>query len=316
MQNQKNDMVASEQVDFSADYHVPVLFTETIEHLHIKPNGIYVDATFGGGGHSRGILSKLGPMGKLIAFDQDADAKNNVPNDDRIVFIPENFRYLQRFLRLHKIDQVDGVLADLGVSSHQFDEGSRGFSTRFDGPFDMRMDQRQQKTAKHVIESYDESALHKMFEQYGEVSNSKTLAKHIVTNRSHLKLNSVQDFKLLIAPVVKGNPNKYWAQVFQAIRIEVNEEMQALKDLLEQLKAVVKPGGKAVVITFHSIEDRLVKNAFKVAEEEENVMNPFLSIEKEKFWKIITKKPVMATEKEMKENKRSRSAKLRSAERL
>ena len=316
MQNQNNDIVASEQVAFSSDYHVPVLFNETMAHLNIKPNGVYVDATFGGGGHSRGILSKLGPTGKLVAFDQDADAKNNLPNDKRIVFIPENFRSLQRFLRLNKINQVDGVLADLGVSSHQFDEGTRGFSTRFDGPFDMRMDQRQLKTAKQVIESYDESALHKMFEQYGEVSNSKTLAKHIVTSRTHVKLNTVADFKLLIAPVVKGNPNKYWAQVFQAIRIEVNEEMEALKDLLAQLKEVVKPGGTAVVITFHSIEDRMVKNAFRVAPEEENEANPFLSVEREKFWKIITKKPVVASEKEMKENTRSRSAKLRAAERL
>jgi 16S rRNA (cytosine1402-N4)-methyltransferase len=300
----------------SSEYHIPVLFHETIEHLNIKPDGIYVDATFGGGGHSRGILSKLGPKGKLVAFDQDADAKNNLVADDRLVFIPENFRYLQRFLRLHKIEKVDGVLADLGVSSHQFDEGSRGFSIRFEGPFDMRMDQRQAKTAAQIIENYDESFLHKMFEQYGEVTNSKTLAKHIVNHRKHLKIQTVQDFKSLIAPAVKGNPNKYWAQVFQAIRIEVNEEMEALHEFLQQLSSVVKLGGRAVIITFHSIEDRLVKNAFKVPEDQEDPFNPFLSIQKEKFWKIITKKPVVASEKEMKENNRSRSAKLRAAERL
>jgi len=299
-----------------SDYHVPVLFHETMDHLNIHPNGVYVDATFGGGGHSRGILSKLGPNGRLIAFDQDADAKNNLPNDDRVLFVPENFRYLQRFLRLHKIDQVDGVLADLGVSSHQFDEGSRGFSTRFDGPFDMRMDQRQDKTAAQVIETLSETALHKMFEQYGEVTNSKTLAKHIVENRKHVKLNTVQDFKMLIAPAVKGNPNKYWAQVFQAIRIVVNEEMEVLNEFLAQLPTVIKPGGRAVIITFHSIEDRMVKNAFKVAPEEENKNNPFLSNPREVIWKIITKKPVVASEKEMKENNRSRSAKLRAAERL
>ena len=299
-----------------SNYHVPVLFHETMEHLSIIPNGIYVDATFGGGGHSRGILSKLGPKGRLIAFDQDADAKNNLPNDDRVLFVPENFRYLQRFLRLHKIDQVDGVLADLGVSSHQFDEGSRGFSTRFDGPFDMRMDQRQDKTAAQVIETFSETQLHKMFEQYGEVTNSKTLAKHIVDNRKHVKLNTVQDFKTLIAAVVKGNPNKYWAQVFQAIRIVVNEEMDVLSEFLAQLPMVIKPGGRAVIITFHSIEDRIVKNAFKVAPEEENKNNPFLSNPREVIWKIITKKPVVASEKEMKENNRSRSAKLRAAERL
>jgi 16S rRNA (cytosine1402-N4)-methyltransferase len=299
-----------------SDYHVPVLFNETMEHLNIIPDGVYVDATFGGGGHSRGILSKLGPKGRLIAFDQDADAKNNLPNDNRVLFVPENFRYLQRFLRLHKIDQVDGVLADLGVSSHQFDEGSRGFSTRFDGPFDMRMDQRQDKTAAQVIATLSETELHKMFEQYGEVTNSKTLAKHIVDNRKHVKLNTVQDFKTLIAAVVKGNPNKYWAQVFQAIRIVVNEEMEVLNEFLAQLPLVIKPGGRAVIITFHSIEDRIVKNAFKVAPEEENKNNPFLSNPREVIWKIITKKPVVASEKEMKENNRSRSAKLRAAERL
>lgn len=302
--------------NLNTDYHIPVLFQETIAHLNIIPDGIYVDATFGGGGHSRGILSKLGPKGKLIAFDQDADAKKNLPNDDRIVFVPENFRYIQRFLRLNKIEKVDGVLADLGVSSHQFDEGSRGFSIRFDGPFDMRMDQRQTRTAAQIIESYSETALHKMFEQYGEVTNAKTLAKHIVTQRRLLKLSTVQDFKTLIAPVVKGNPNKYWAQVFQAIRMEVNEEMIVLNEFLTQLPEVIKEGGRAVIITFHSIEDRMVKNAFKVGPDEDDVTNPFLSIKKEVLWKIITKKPVVASEKEMKENNRSRSAKMRAAERL
>jgi len=302
--------------NLNTDYHIPVLFQETIAHLNIIPDGIYVDATFGGGGHSRGILSKLGPKGKLIAFDQDADAKKNLPNDDRIVFIPENFRYIQRFLRLNKIEKVDGVLADLGVSSHQFDEGSRGFSIRFDGPFDMRMDQRQSRTAAHIIESYSETALHKLFEQYGEVTNAKTLAKHIVTQRRLLKLSTVQDFKTLIAPVVKGNPNKYWAQVFQAIRMEVNEEMIVLNEFLTQLPEVIRAGGRAVIITFHSIEDRMVKNAFKVGPDEDDVTNPFLSIKKEVLWKIITKKPVVASEKEMKENNRSRSAKLRAAERV
>jgi 16S rRNA (cytosine1402-N4)-methyltransferase len=178
------------------------------------------------------------------------------------------------------------------------------------------MDQRQQKTAAQVIETFNETELHKMFEQYGEVTNSKTLAKHIVTHRKHVKLNTVQDFKTLIAPVVKGNPNKYWAQVFQAIRIVVNEEMDVLKDFLAQLPLVVKPGGRAVIITFHSIEDRLVKNAFRPSQEEEKDAHPFLSTPKEVLWNIITKKPVVASEKEMKENNRSRSAKLRAAERL
>ncbi len=314
MQNQNIDSIASKA--FASSYHTPVLFHETMEYLNIQPNGIYVDATFGGGGHSKGILAQLGPAGRLIAFDQDADAKNNLPDDPRLLFVPENFKYLQRFLRLHQITQVDGVLADLGVSSHQFDEGTRGFSTRYDGPFDMRMDQRSNTTAAQVVENYSEAELHKMFEQYGEVTNSKTLAKHIATQRKHVKLNTVQDFKTFIAPVVKGNPNKYWAQVFQAIRIVVNEEMEVLKEFLTQLPLVIKPGGRAVVITFHSIEDRLVKNAFRVSQEEEKDAHPFLSTEREVFWKIITKKPVVASEKEMKENNRSRSAKLRAAERL
>ncbi|MCX6211681.1 MAG: 16S rRNA (cytosine(1402)-N(4))-methyltransferase RsmH [Bacteroidetes bacterium] len=314
MPNQPIDSTASQA--FASSYHIPVLFHETMEYLNIQPEGIYVDATFGGGGHSKGILAQLGPKGRLIAFDQDADAKNNLPKDERLLFIPENFKYLQRFLRLHQITQVDGVLADLGVSSHQFDEGSRGFSTRYDGPFDMRMDQRGATTASHVIESFSEAELHKMFEQYGEVTNSKTLAKHIATQRKHVKLNTVQDFKTFIAPVVKGNPNKYWAQVFQAIRIVVNEEMEVLKEFLAQLPLVIKPGGRAVIITFHSIEDRLVKNAFRVSQEEEKDAHPFLSPEREVFWKIITKKPVMASEKEMNQNNRSRSAKLRAAERL
>jgi 16S rRNA (cytosine1402-N4)-methyltransferase len=314
MQNQNFDSNASKA--FASSYHIPVLFQECLSHLNIKPNGIYVDATFGGGGHSKGILSQLGPKGRLIAFDQDLDAQQNIPKDHRLLFIPENFRYLQRFLRLHKIDQVDGVLADLGVSSHQFDEGTRGFSIRYDGPLDMRMDQRQNTTATQIIASYDEAALHQMFEQYGEVTNAKTLAKHIVTQRKFVKIHSVQDFKTFIAPVVKGNPNKYWAQVFQAIRIEVNEEMEALKEFLRQLPGVIKPKGRAVIITFHSIEDRLVKNAFRVSEKETKDAHPFLSVEKEIFWKIITKKPVVASEKEMKENNRSRSAKMRAAERI
>lgn len=299
----------------SSDYHIPVLFHETIHYLNINPDGVYVDATFGGGGHSRGILSQLSEKGKLIAFDQDADARKNLPQDERLVFVPENFKYIQRFLRLHKIDRVDGVLADLGVSSHQFDEGTRGFSTRFDGPFDMRMDQRQDKTAAQVIETMDELSLHKMFEQYGEVTNAKTLAKHIVSNRRHTKLSTVQDFKNLIAPVVKGNPNKYWAQVFQAIRIVVNEEMEVLEQFLQQLPNVLVPGGRAVIITFHSIEDRIVKNAFRSGIEEEQA-NPFLSNKKEKIWNVITKKPVIASEEELKRNTRSRSAKLRAAERI
>ena len=298
------------------DYHIPVLYNETLNGLAIKSDGVYVDCTFGGGGHSKGILAQLNAKGKLIAFDQDADAQKNMPDDNRVIFVPQNFRHLQRMLRLHKVTQVDGVLADLGVSSHQFDEGDRGFSIRFSGPLDMRMDRRQGSTAADVIRTYNEQQLHKLFEQYGEVSNSKTLAKHIVHERKHLQSATIEQFKALISPVVKGNPNKYLAQVFQALRIEVNDEMGALKDMLQQVPAVLKPGGRVVIITFHSIEDRVVKNFFRQGSFDETPNNPLMSIVKEEIIKVITKKPITATEEELKRNNRSRSAKLRVAERM
>jgi 16S rRNA (cytosine1402-N4)-methyltransferase len=297
------------------DYHVPVLFQECIDALAIKADGVYVDCTFGGGGHSRGILQQLGPKGKLFAFDQDADAKQNIPEDDKIVFVPANFRHLQRFLRLHKVTKVDGILADLGVSSFQFDEGERGFSIRFEGPLDMRMDRRQALSAATIVATYSEQQLHKLFEQYGEVTNSITLAKQIVQHRKHLPAQTIQQFKALIAPVVKGNPNKYLAQVFQALRMEVNDEMGALKEMLEQVPAVLNQRGRVAVITFHSIEDRMVKNFFKQGTFEEVQDNPLISIDKEEILKIITKKPITASDEELKRNSRSRSAKLRVAER-
>ncbi|HEX8461615.1 MAG TPA: 16S rRNA (cytosine(1402)-N(4))-methyltransferase RsmH [Segetibacter sp.] len=299
----------------SSDYHVPVLFYETIEALQVKPDGVYVDCTFGGGGHSKGILDKLGPEGKLIAFDQDTDAAKNIPADDRVVFVANNFRHLQRFLRLHGFAKVDGVLADLGVSSHQFDEGERGFSTRFEGPLDMRMDQRQVDNASDILKKYTESELHKLFEQYGEVTNSKTLAKHIVQQRNLSPLKTIAQLKALLSAVVKGNPNKYWAQVFQALRIAVNDEMGALKELLEQIPAVLNPEGRAAIITFHSLEDRLVKNFFRNETFDEQDENPLLPDERVSNLKIITKKPIIAGAEEVKRNPRSRSAKLRVAER-
>jgi len=297
------------------DYHVPVLFDECMEALNIKPDGIYVDCTFGGGGHSRGILERLNENGKLFAFDQDADAKQNLPDDARIVFVPANFRHIQRFLRLHKVSKVDGLLADLGVSSYQFDEGDRGFSIRFDGPLDMRMDRRQTLSAADIISTYTEQQLHKLFEKYGEVSNSITLAKHIVHQRKQLPVQTIAQFKALISAVVKGNPHKYLAQVFQALRMEVNDEMGALKEMLTQVPSVLKTGGRVAVITFHSIEDRLVKNFFKQGSFEEVEEHPLLSVEKERILKIVTKKPIIAADAELKRNSRSRSAKLRVAER-
>jgi len=296
-----------------SDYHTPVLFHECLEALHIKPDGVYVDGTFGGGGHSRGILQALGPQGKLFAFDQDADAQRNLPKDERVVFVPQNFRHLQRFLRLNGVKQVDGILADLGVSSFQFDEAERGFSIRFDGPLDMRMDQRQPLTAAQILKQYSEQQLHKLFEQYGEVTNAKTLAKQIVQQRNHLPLQSLNHFRTLISAVVKGNPNKYLAQVFQALRIEVNDEMGALKELLQQSAEVLSPGGRLVVITFHSIEDRIVKNFMRSGGLEEEDENPLLPTSRQQVFSIVTKKPITASAEELKRNSRSRSAKLRVA---
>jgi 16S rRNA (cytosine1402-N4)-methyltransferase len=297
-------------------YHVPVLLNEVIEILNIKPGGVYVDCTFGGGGHSRSILQRLKEEGRLIAFDQDEDAKRNIPSDDRVLFIPNNFRYLQRFLRLNGIDQVDGILADLGVSSHQFDEPERGFSIRFDASLDMRMDQRQTKTAADILNEYSAQQLHKLFEQYGEVTNSKTLAKTIVEARRMGQMKTIENLKQVLSPIVKGNPKKYLAQVFQALRMEVNDEMGALKEMLEQSPSVLKEGGRIAVITFHSIEDRIVKTFFKDNTFEAPDENPFATTERIKVLKPANKKPIVATNEEIKKNSRSRSAKLRVAEKL
>jgi 16S rRNA (cytosine1402-N4)-methyltransferase len=298
----------------SQDYHIPVLLSETLEGLNIQPDGIYVDCTFGGGGHSRAILSKLGAKGKLVAFDQDDDAKKNLPDDERLVFVSHNFRHLQRFLRLEQITAVDGIMADLGVSSHQFDEAERGFSTRFNADLDMRMDQRQALTAYDVVSTYTEQQLHKLFEQYGEVTNSKTLARKIVDVRNTASLKTIDGFKNAVRDIVKGNPNKYFAQVFQALRIEVNDELGALKEMLEQIPNLLKPGGRVAIITFHSLEDRLVKNFFRRGSFDEPEENPFINTEPVNELKIITKKPIGATAEELKRNPRSRSAKLRVAE--
>jgi len=298
------------------NYHIPVLYNECLKALDIKPDGVYVDCTFGGGGHSKGILQQLGAKGKLIAFDQDADAANNIVEDERFVFVPNNFKYLQRFLRLHNIEKVDGLLADLGVSSHQFDTGLRGFSIRYNGPLDMRMDQRQPNNAADVLKSFTEQQLHKMFELYGEVTNSKTLAKFIVDSRKSANFETIDGFKNFLTPVVKGNPNKYLAQVFQALRIEVNDELGALKEMLLQTNEVIKKGGRLAVITFHSLEDRLVKNFMRLGAFEEPITNPFDNTLIEKKWAILSKKPIEAGLDELGKNNRARSAKLRVAEKL
>jgi 16S rRNA (cytosine1402-N4)-methyltransferase len=296
------------------NYHIPVLLNEAIEALNIKEDGVYVDCTFGGGGHSREILKHLGANGKLIVFDQDEDAKKNVPEDERVIFVPQNFRHLQRFLRLHKHTKVDGILADLGVSSHQFDTAERGFSTRFDAALDMRMDNRQTATAATILNTYNELQLHKMFEKYGEVTNSKTLAKTIIEQRIIKPFTTINTFKQSIAAVVKGNPNKYLAQVFQALRIEANEEMKVLEEMLTQTIPVLKEDGRVAVITFHSLEDRIVKNFFKHGATEEPETDDVYGTKAENPLLTITKKPIVPSMAEQKLNTRSRSAKLRVAQ--
>lgn len=303
-------------MDTPGFYHAPVMLQEAVEGLAIKEDGVYVDATFGGGGHSREILKSLGEQGRLIAFDQDSDAWRNKPDDSRLTDVHENFRYMRRFLKLHSAQQVDGILADLGVSSYQFDTGERGFSIRFDGPLDMRMDGRTELTAEHVLKTYSEQELHKMFEQYGEVRNAKQLAKHIVEHRGKAGLNSIDSLKALLAQVMKGNPNKYLAQVFQALRIEVNDELGALKDLLEQSVQCLRPGGRLAIITFHSLEDRIVKQFMKRGVWGEVETDVFGRATIEPTLKPLTGKPIEATEAEVKGNPRARSARLRIAERL
>ena len=295
-------------------YHEPVLLEEVITALAIKANGLYVDCTYGGGGHARRILSQLDDGGRLVAFDQDADAQANLAPDPRLIFVPQNFRHLQRFLRLHKTGPADGVLADLGVSSFQLNQADRGFSTRFEAALDMRMDRRQERTACDIIQTYPPEKLHRLFEQYGEVTNAKTLANTIATVRKKTSLKSVSNFKTALYGIVKGNPHKYFAQVFQALRIEVNDELGALRELLQQLPAVLKPGGRAAIITFHSLEDRMVKNFFKTGGGEPEESNPFEQRMAEKpVLEPLFKKPVVPGEEEQKRNPRSGSAKLRVA---
>lgn len=295
---------------------MPVMLQEVITHLHIQPAGTYVDATFGGGGHSRAILQQLGPQGRLIVFDQDEDAYRNRIDDPRVTFVQQNFRHLHRFLKLHKALPVNGILADLGVSSWQFDTAERGFSTRFEGDLDMRMDRRSPLTAAAVLQTYSEQQLHLLFQEYGEVTNARTLAKTIVQQRKARPMRTIGEFRSVIQPIVKGNPQKYLAQVFQALRITVNDEMGALKDLLAQSAEALAPGGRLAVITFHSLEDRLVKNFMKTGQFEAAQEDPFSFHAPPKLFRLITRKPVTAGPEELQRNSRSRSAKLRVAEKI
>jgi len=298
------------------NYHVPVMLQPCIDGLNIKPDGVYVDVTFGGGGHSKEILKHLGPKGILIAFDHDPDAQANIPADDRFVFIDQNFGFLKNNLRLKGFRQVDGILADLGVSSHQFDVPARGFSIRSNADLDMRMDQHRDLTAAHVLNTYSEDKLHKLFGIYGEVKNAKSLARAIVTARLDKPFTDIDSLKSAIsAHIPKGKENKYLAQVFQALRIEVNAEIQVLEDFLQQAAEVLKPGGHLVVMSYHSLEDRPVKNFMAKGKFQGEVEKDFFGNQQKPF-NVITRKAIIATDEEIAQNNRARSAKLRIAEKI
>lgn len=298
-------------------YHKPVMLTECLEGLRINPEGIYVDVTFGGGGHSFAILEKM-KGGRLIAFDQDEDAKKEAEKIQHrsFTFCQTNFRYMKQYLKLNGVTKVNGILADLGISSHQIDEASRGFSTRFDGPLDMRMDRKAKVTAAKILNSYSEEQLHKVFGMYGELKNAKTAAKAVVSKRAGKSLETTLDLKNALQAVApRGKENKYFAQVFQALRIEVNEEMQALEDFLHQCGEVIEKGGRLVVMSYHSLEDRLVKNYINTGKMFGEVEKDFFG-NKIKPFEAVNRKPVEASESEIEQNNRARSAKLRIAERI
>lgn len=297
------------------EYHQPVLLKESVDALQIHPRGLYVDVTFGGGGHSREMVGRLEAGGCLYAFDQDEEAIRNVWDDKRLVFIPSNFRYMQRFLRLKGVDQVDGILADLGVSSHQFDEGERGFSYRFDALLDMRMNAREGKTAADVLNTLDEEELQRIFSVYGEVRNAKTLAQAVVARRDRLPFVRISDLTTLLDGLAKGNRMRYFSQVFQALRITVNEEMEALEEFLVQSLRVLKEGGRLAVITYHSLEDRMVKNFFKTGNVQGEIVQDFYG-NIERPWRLLTRKPILPSAAEVARNPRARSAKLRVAEKV
>ena len=294
------------------EYHNPVLLKESVDALDIKKDGVYVDVTFGGGGHSREILSRLGPNGKLFGFDQDPDANANKIDDDRFVLIQENFRFISRFLKFYRIEKVDGILADLGVSSHQFDEAERGFSTRFDGDLDMRMNQKSTTSAKEIINTYSEEKLASILFLYGELRNSRNLAKTIVEERGTKEIETSFQLKEILKKYLpNAKEHKILAQIFQAIRIEVNEELEVLKEFLEQIPKLLKKDGRLSVISYHSLEDRLVKrfiNAGLFSGEPEKDFFGNKIVPLEKVGKLIIPTPI-----EIGNNNRARSAKLRIA---
>lgn len=295
-------------------YHVPVLLHESVDGMNIRPDGVYADMTFGGGGHSREILSRLGPDGTLLGFDQDEDAENNAINDPRFIFVRSNFRYLKNFLHYHSIESVDAILADLGVSSHHFDEADRGFSFRFDGKLDMRMNKRAGATAADVVNMYDEQRLADIFYLYGELKNSRKLASVIVKARNGKRIETIGDFLEIIKPLFgREREKKELAKVFQALRIEVNQEMETLKEMLVSATEILKPGGRLVVITYHSLEDRMVKNLMKTGNLEGKAEQDFFGNVQTPY-RLVNNKVITPGQEELERNPRSRSAKLRIAE--
>lgn len=295
-------------------YHVPVLLNESIEGMNLQPGGIYVDVTFGGGGHSKEILRRMDADAHLYSFDQDEDAEKNIVNDKRFTFVRSNFRYLYNFLRYYGVEQADAILADLGVSSHHFDDSERGFSFRFEGKLDMRMNKRSGMTAADVVNNYEEERLADIFYLYGELKNSRKLASAIVKSRSKQAIVTIGDFLEIVKPMFgREREKKELAKVFQALRIEVNQEMEALKEMLQAATEMLKSGGRLVVITYHSLEDRMVKNLMKTGNVEGKAVQDFFGNVQTDF-RLINNKVIVASDEEVTRNPRSRSAKLRIAE--
>lgn len=300
----------------SESYHIPVLLEKSVEGLNINPSGIYVDVTFGGGGHSKYILSKLNSEGRLFSFDQDQDVLNNVPEDDRFKLIMQNFRYIKNSLLLYGIKKVDGILADLGVSSHQFDTAERGFSFRFDADLDMRMNKSLEITAKDILNNYSKEELIYILSSYGEVYNTKTLVNKLISTREETPFTTTTELiKVLEKFTNQKSANKYYAQVFQALRIEVNQEMKVLQEFLESTDKLLKPNGRLSVITYHSLEDRMVKRYIQSGNIKGEIEKDFFGNPLVPF-KKVNRKPILATDSEIVENSRARSAKLRIAEKL
>ncbi len=300
--------------DENITYHIPVLLNESIDGLNLENGKVFVDVTFGGGGHSKEILRRLNQDGRLLGFDQDEDAERNIVDDNRFTFVRSNFRYLSNFLRYHGIDKIDGLLADLGVSSHHFDDSERGFSFRFDGNLDMRMNQKADITAADILNTYDEERLASIFYLYGELKNSRKIASVIVKARSNAAIKSISDFLNIIQPLFgRDREKKEMAKVFQALRIEVNQEMAALKEMLYSAAEYLKPGGRLSVITYHSLEDRIVKNFIKCGNVEGKIEQDFFGNIQTPF-KLINNKVIVPSQEEIERNPRSRSAKLRIAE--